>query len=113
MSPPASPAAVAGGYKWQGRLSAEFALAADLNPRNRGGASQTGVLVAICAPVVGGSPADTVWAWRRDRLRGGVHHGEQPQRLVEGQRRPLAVHRSVLGHSLPRQADPQVAASRA
>ena len=32
-------------------------------------ARMTGVLVAICAPVVGGSLADTVRAWRRDAAR--------------------------------------------
>ncbi|MFY9921267.1 MAG: cobalamin biosynthesis protein [Mycobacterium sp.] len=29
----------------------------------------TGVLVAICAPAVGGSPADALKAWRRDAVR--------------------------------------------
>jgi adenosylcobinamide-phosphate synthase len=29
----------------------------------------TGVLVAVCAPVVGGSPAGVLFAWRRDAVR--------------------------------------------
>lgn len=33
---------------------------------NLGGARLTGVLVALCAPVVGGSPAAVIRAWRRD-----------------------------------------------
>lgn len=33
---------------------------------NLGGARLTGVLVTLCAPVVGGSPAAVIRAWRRD-----------------------------------------------
>jgi adenosylcobinamide-phosphate synthase len=36
---------------------------------NFAAARATGVLVAVCAPVVGGSPAEVLRAWRRDAMR--------------------------------------------